>query len=138
MADYFFDFVFNIDWSIGRSADRKIKSDWQIIRLLYRMRRKELRVLEKPIFVFTGVVIKENEGYSSLCLELDVASQGETIEEANLNLMEAVTLYLETAIESNLPLIRPVLERENPINTRPNDVMKIFKMNIDFQVRAYA
>jgi predicted RNase H-like HicB family nuclease len=102
------------------------------------MRRKELRVLEKPIFVFTGVVIKENEGYSSLCLELDVASQGETIEEANLNLMEAVTLYLETAIESNLPLIRPVLERENPINTKPNDVMKIFKMNIDFQVRAYA
>jgi len=102
------------------------------------MIRKELRVLEKPIFVFTGVVIKENEGYSSLCLELDVASQGETIEEANLNLMEAVTLYLETAIESNLPLIRPVLERENPINTRPNDVMKIFKMNIDFQVRAYA
>jgi len=102
------------------------------------MRRKELRVLEKPIFVFTGIVIKENEGYSSLCLELDVASQGETIEEANLNLMEAVTLYLETAIESNLPLIRPVLERENLINTRPNDVMKIFKMNIDFQVRAYA
>jgi predicted RNase H-like HicB family nuclease len=102
------------------------------------MRRKELKVLEKPIFVFTGVVIKENEGYSSLCLELDVASQGETIEEANLNLMEAVTLYLETAIESNLPLIRPVLERENPINTRPNDVMNIFKMNIDFQVRAYA
>lgn len=94
--------------------------------------------MEKPIFVFTGVVIKENEGYSSLCLELDVASQGETIEEANLNLMEAVTLYLETAIESNLPLIRPVLERENPINTRPNDVMKTFKMNIDFQVRAYA
>ncbi|MCG2820682.1 MAG: type II toxin-antitoxin system HicB family antitoxin [Candidatus Atribacteria bacterium] len=102
------------------------------------MRRKELRVSAKPIFVFTGVVIKENEGYSSLCLELDVASQGETIEEANLNLMEAVTLYLETAIESNLPLIRPVLERENPINTRTNDVMKIFKMNIDFQVRAYA
>ena len=94
--------------------------------------------MEKPIFVFTGIVIKENEGYSSLCLELDVASQGETIEEANLNLMEAVTLYLETAIESNLPLIRPVLERENLINTRPNDVMKIFKMNIDFQVRAYA
>ncbi|MBU1290538.1 hypothetical protein KJ898_01895, partial [bacterium] len=72
-------------WTIGRPADWKIKSDWQIIRLLYRMRRKELKVLEKPIFVFTGVVIKENEGYSSLCLELDVASQGETIEEANLN-----------------------------------------------------
>jgi len=97
-----------------------------------------MRVLEKPIFVFTGAVIKEREGYSSLCLELDVASQGETIEEAKLNLMEAVTLYLETTIESNLPLIRPVSEGENPINARPNDIAKIFKMNIDFQVRAYA
>ncbi len=95
-------------------------------------------VLEKPTFVFTGTVIKEKEGYSSLCLELDVASQGETKEEAKQNLMEAVTLYLETAIESNLPLIRPVLERDNPINTRPNDVVDIFKMNINFQVQAYA
>jgi len=94
--------------------------------------------LENPIFVFTGVIIKEDEGYSSLCLELDVASQGETIEEVKLNLIEAVTLYLETAIENNLPVIRPVLEKENPINTRPNDVVEVFKMNIEIQVRAYA
>lgn len=92
----------------------------------------------KPIFVFTGIIIKENEGYSSLCLELDVASQGETIEETKLKLMEAITLYIETAIESNLPLIRPVPERENPINTRPDDVMETFKMKIDLQVHAYA
>ena len=67
-------------------------------------------VVEKPAFVFTGSVIKEIEVYSSLCIELDVASQGDTKEEAKQNLLEAVTLYLETAIESNLPLIRPVSE----------------------------
>jgi predicted RNase H-like HicB family nuclease len=68
--------------------------------------------MENPIFVFTGVIIKEDEGYSSLCLELDVASQGETIDEAKFNLVEAVNLYLESAIESNLPIIRPVPENE--------------------------
>ena len=39
---------------------------------------------------------------------LNVASQGETVEEAKKNIIEAVTLYLETAIESNLPIIRSV------------------------------
>ncbi|MBL9090916.1 MAG: hypothetical protein JNL96_06805 [Planctomycetaceae bacterium] len=33
----------------------------------------------------------------SLCPELDVASQGDTIEEARSNLREAVELFLETA-----------------------------------------
>lgn len=94
--------------------------------------------MEKPIFVFTGVIIKEADGYSSLCLELDVASQGETAEEAKLNLMEAVNLYLESAIESNLPVIRPVPDSENPIRTRTNDVVETFKMNIDLRVRSYA
>lgn len=102
------------------------------------MRRKELSVLEKPIFVFTGVIIKEADGYSSLCLELDVASQGESVEEAKLNLMEAVNLYLEAAIESNLPVLRPVPDSENPIRTRASDIVETFNMKIDFQVRAYA
>ena len=34
-------------------------------------------------------------GYSALCPELGVASQGETVEEAEANLREAVELYLE-------------------------------------------
>jgi predicted RNase H-like HicB family nuclease len=38
-------------------------------------------------------------GYSALCPELGVASQGETIEEAETNLKEAVELYLESARE---------------------------------------
>jgi predicted RNase H-like HicB family nuclease len=46
-----------------------------------------------------GLIEKEGNLYSALCLELDVASQGETIQEAKENLKEAVQLYLETACE---------------------------------------
>ena len=38
-------------------------------------------------------------GYSAICTDLDVASQGETIKEAEKNIKEAVELYLESAEE---------------------------------------
>jgi predicted RNase H-like HicB family nuclease len=41
--------------------------------------------------------IIEGDGYVALCPELDVASQGDTIESARNNLQEAVELFLETA-----------------------------------------
>ncbi len=46
---------------------------------------------------FTAVLEKEGEEYIALCPELDVASQGETVEKALLNLREAVELFLECA-----------------------------------------
>ena len=48
-------------------------------------------------FQFTAVIEKEGDGYVSLCPELDIASQGNTIEEASTNLKEAVKLFFETA-----------------------------------------
>lgn len=48
-------------------------------------------------FQFTAVIEKEGDGYISLCPELDIASQGNTVEEASANLKEAVQLFLETA-----------------------------------------
>jgi predicted RNase H-like HicB family nuclease len=54
----------------------------------------------------TAVIEREGDGYVSLCPELDVASQGRTVEEARENLKEAVGLFLETAdaaeVESRL------------------------------------
>ena len=47
-----------------------------------------------------GLIERENGLYSALCLELDVASQGKTIEEAKRNLQEAVEMYLADVIES--------------------------------------
>lgn len=46
---------------------------------------------------YTAIVEKEGDGYVSLCPELDVASQGSTVEEATANLKEAVQLFLECA-----------------------------------------
>jgi len=46
---------------------------------------------------FTAIIERENDGYVALCPELDIASQGETIEEARANLQEALELFLETA-----------------------------------------
>ncbi len=45
----------------------------------------------------TAVIEREGDGYVSLCPELDVASQGKTVEEARDNLREALELFLESA-----------------------------------------
>ena len=45
----------------------------------------------------TGLIEREGDGYVSLCPELDIASQGDTIQEARTNLIEAVELFFETA-----------------------------------------
>ncbi len=45
----------------------------------------------------TAVVEREGDGFVALCPELDVASQGNNVEEATTNLKEAVELFLECA-----------------------------------------
>jgi len=45
----------------------------------------------------TAIIERENDGYVSLCPELDIASQGGSIEEARENLREAVELFFEAA-----------------------------------------
>ena len=45
----------------------------------------------------TAFIEREGTGYVSLCPELDIASQGDTIEEARDNLREALELFFETA-----------------------------------------
>jgi predicted RNase H-like HicB family nuclease len=40
---------------------------------------------------FTVMIEREGDGYVSLCPELDIASQGESVEGAKLNLKEAMT-----------------------------------------------
>jgi len=45
----------------------------------------------------TAIIEREENGYSALCPEYDVASQGATIEEARTNLVEALGLFFECA-----------------------------------------
>ena len=51
---------------------------------------------------FTALIEREGDGYVSLCPELDIASQGSTVEEAKSNLIEAVSLFFDTADPSEI------------------------------------
>jgi predicted RNase H-like HicB family nuclease len=50
----------------------------------------------------TAIIEREDDGYVSLCPELGVASQGDTVEQARANLQEAVELWLECADPSEV------------------------------------
>lgn len=45
----------------------------------------------------TAIIEREGGGYVSFCPELDIASQGDTIEEARENLREALELFFGAA-----------------------------------------
>ena len=45
----------------------------------------------------TAIIEREGDGFVSLCPELDIASQGDTLDEARKNLQEALELFFETA-----------------------------------------
>jgi predicted RNase H-like HicB family nuclease len=50
----------------------------------------------------TAILSREDDGYVALCPELDIASQGSSIEDARANLVEALTLFFKTASPSEL------------------------------------
>ncbi|MCP9496691.1 MAG: type II toxin-antitoxin system HicB family antitoxin [Pyrinomonadaceae bacterium MAG19_C2-C3] len=50
----------------------------------------------------TAFIHREDSLYVSICPELDIASQGKTVEEARNNLIEAVELFFEVASEKEI------------------------------------
>jgi predicted RNase H-like HicB family nuclease len=58
----------------------------------------------KNIKNFTAIIEREDNGYVALCPELDVASQGDTVEEAKANLQEAIELLFEHASKDEIAL----------------------------------
>jgi predicted RNase H-like HicB family nuclease len=61
----------------------------------------------------TAIIEREGDGYLSLCRELDMASQGDNIEEARQNLIEALELFFETADPSE---VKTRLHSARPFN----------------------
>lgn len=51
----------------------------------------------KQVRRLTGLIEREGDGFVALCPELDIASQGDTVDEARRNLIEAVELFFEAA-----------------------------------------
>ena len=57
---------------------------------------------------FAASVWREGDWYVSQCLEVDVASQGETDEEAFANLKEALELHFEAPPATRPPKLRTI------------------------------
>jgi len=89
-------------------------------------------------FEFTGVIVRDGRHFVSLCVELDVASQGKNPREARKMLAEAVGLYLETCFEDGIPYLRPVPGTEDPRIQSPERVVEVFPLKVDFEVHAVA
>ena len=49
-----------------------------------------------------AIIEREGSGYVALCPQLDIASQGDSIEQARENLKEALELFFETASPEEL------------------------------------
>lgn len=78
------------------------------------------------------VIVKEDDLYFGLCLNLDVASQGETVEETKENLKEAIELYLEDAMDDPATeIFRLVPDESNPIFTQKKDIAEIYKLYVN-------
>jgi predicted RNase H-like HicB family nuclease len=56
----------------------------------------------KHVQQLTAIIEREGDAYVGLCPEVDIASQGDTIEAARKNLQEAVELFFETADRSEI------------------------------------
>ena len=57
---------------------------------------------------FAATVWREGDWFVSQCLDVDVASQGESEEEALANLREALELYFESPRATRPPKVRHI------------------------------
>jgi len=94
--------------------------------------------VNRNALVFTGLVVREGRGFYALCPELDVASQGASVRQSKAMLQEAVTGYLQTCFESNLPYLRPVPAEEDPRTRDPGNVVSTFRLKVDLAVKVHA
>jgi predicted RNase H-like HicB family nuclease len=50
----------------------------------------------------TAIIEREGNGYVALCPEVDIASQGDSVESARMNLSEALQLFFECATSEEI------------------------------------
>ncbi|MHC4441347.1 MAG: hypothetical protein ACYTF1_02100 [Planctomycetota bacterium] len=87
---------------------------------------------------FTGLVLKAGNKFESICPDLDVASFADTVEQARQSLIEACQAYVESAIENNLPYLRPMPADDHPRINAPESIVDQFTLTIDIAVEAHA
>ena len=85
--------------------------------------------MKKTIYIrLTNIITKEDKMFFAHCPELDIGSQGETVEEANSNLKDALVLYLNTIEE--IGTRKKIFKKKNIkiYNYKPKPTLK--KINI--------
>lgn len=87
---------------------------------------------------FDVVITKEDDIFCSLCIELNVASEGETLVEARKNLLEAVKDYIELSLEHETPLVRWVPFEDNPLLNSNENIIETFKIKVPMNLFEYA
>jgi predicted RNase H-like HicB family nuclease len=68
--------------------------------------------------IFTAIIEREGNLYVALCPELDIASQGTSIENALENLKEAVALFIETADPGEMKSVSGTVSPGSTISPR--------------------
>lgn len=49
-------------------------------------------------YIFHGIIERDGDVYCALCLELDIATEADTLEDAKKNLRDAVEGYIESVV----------------------------------------
>ena len=82
------------------------------------------------------VISKEDEIFCSLSLDFNVASEGVTKEESLENLLEALSDYIDLAIENEIDIYRPVANEDNPLINDTTSIIEVIKiaLNIDLEL----
>ena len=81
-------------------------------------------------YIFHGIIEKEGDVYCALCLELDIATEADTLEGAKRNLKEAVEGYIESVVrdgEEDEFIPRPV----------PEEVMKEYELRFKKYLKSF-
>lgn len=97
-----------------------------------------VKVTEDEHSLLNCVITREDDIYCSLCIELNVASEGTSIEESKGNLTDAVKGYIESAVEQNLTVYRPVPTEDNPLISNKNSVIETFKLETNVSLLEHA
>lgn len=90
-------------------------------------------IMKETIYIrLTNIITKEEKMFFSHCPELDIGSQGETVEEANNNLKDAIILYLNTIKE--LGTRKEIFKKKNikTYSYKPKPILEKNKMPKSF------
>ena len=86
--------------------------------------------MKPSVLRFEGFVLRSGRRFESICTQLDVASFGETAAIARRALVEACQVYIETAIENNLPYVRPVPPDAHPLHGDLDRIVEQFMVTV--------